>query len=354
MELHAEAAAYCGGEMALNKINLTGIIGDVNSSGIIQWADTEAVASRTIEMALGTYTDNDGFSLKIPETDFSGRSYPQNPLCYSYLYYGRAGLPAAEVVSEVETLVRSGRKEIILLGQNVNSYCAQDAPDFPALLEKVNAIGGDFWIRFLTSHPKDMTERLIETGARLPKCTNYIHLALQSGDDTILEKMNRKYTAAHFLTLVEMIRKHIPDVMLTTDIIVGFPGETEEQFRRTAELMEKARFDIAYINKYSPRAGTVSARLADDVSWEEKKRREKILNAVLRKTALENNRRYVGRTVEVLVEKTEDGHLFGKTRSFKDIKLESDDAKLLGQFVKAEITAVTPWALEGKPITDNG
>lgn len=262
--------------------------------------------------------------------------------------------PAEEVIREVTELVRKGYKEIILLGQNVNSYRPDAKTDFPALLEMINGIEDDFWIRFLTSHPKDMTEKLIKTIKDCPKCTNYIHLALQSGSDEILEKMNRRYTRGHFLSLAGMIRENIPDVMLTTDIIVGFPGETEEQFRETAEVMEAAKFDIAYINKYSPRAGTISATMPDDVSWQEKKNREKRLTDILRSTALENNKKYLDKTVEVLIDKEEE-YCFGKTRSFKDIKIKktSGSQSLLGQFAEAKVTKVTPWALEGIRMRDN-
>jgi tRNA-2-methylthio-N6-dimethylallyladenosine synthase len=258
--------------------------------------------------------------------------------------------PIQEVIDEVEELVQKGYKEIILLGQNVNSYRPNDKTDFPALLEEINKIDGNFWIRFLTSHPKDMTEKLIQTVKNCPKCTNHIHLALQSGNNEILEKMNRKYTKEHFLSLVEMIRDNIEDVMLTTDIIVGFPGETEEQFEETVDIMRKAKFDIAYINKYSPRAGTVSAQMPDDVRWEEKKRRENMLNRILKETANENNKKYIGKIVEVLIEKEDGKNYFGKTRSFKDIKINksNSDKNLIGSFVKAKVIKTTPWALEGE------
>ncbi len=255
--------------------------------------------------------------------------------------------PAADILAEVDALVKGGCREIILLGQNVNSYRPADGTGFPALLERISALEGDFWIRFLTSHPKDMSEQLIRTVAASPKCTNFIHLAMQSGNDEILQRMNRKYTSAHFLDLAGMIRARIPDVMLTTDIIVGFPGETEAQFQDTAALMRAARFDIAYINKYSPRSGTASAALPDDVSFAEKKRREKALNAVLRETAQFNNEKYLGREVEVLIESADRGYYFGKTRSFKDIKLAADSVIPVGSLTKAKVTKVTPWALEG-------
>lgn len=263
--------------------------------------------------------------------------------------------PTQEVLDEVRMLIKKGYKEIILLGQNVNSYRPDNETDFPALLAKINEIEGEFWVRFLTSHPKDMNNRLIESVKILPKCTNHIHLALQSGSSEILEKMNRKYTKEHFLELVENIRANIPDIMLTTDIIVGFPTETEEQFRETAELMKQAKFDIAYINQYSPRAGTVSFDMLDDVSAKEKKQREETLNDLLRETALENNERYIGRTVEVLIEKKDDKYYFGKTRSFKDIKIRKNetDKSSIGAFTEVKVTKVTPWALEGLLTNDD-
>lgn len=304
-----------------------------------------------------TEKESDYFQIK-PEHESPFTAYTPimtgcNNFCsYCIVPYTRGreySRPMEDVVKEVRELVQKEYKEIILLGQNVNSYRPDEKTDFPALLEEINKIKGDFWIRFLTSHPKDMSENLIDTVRKCQKCTNHIHLALQSGNDEILQKMNRKYTGKHFMQLVDMIREKIPDVMLTTDIIVGFPGETEEQFQDTADMMGKAGFDIAYINKYSPRAGTVSAQMPDDVSWEEKKRREKILNGILKEAALENNKKYTGRIVDVLIEKENEKCYFGKTRSFKDIKIKKTetDKRSVGAFAKVKVTKVTPWALEG-------
>jgi len=263
--------------------------------------------------------------------------------------------PAEEVISEITKLIDNNYEEIILLGQNVNSYESKNTKTkiitFPVLLKLINNIPGNFWIRFLTSHPKDMTEELIKTISECKKITPYIHLALQSGDDEILKKMNRKYTAKHFLNLVKMIRKYIPDVAISTDIIVGFPTETEEQFQNTVEVMKKARFDMAYINKYSPRTGTVSYKMKDNVSWEEKKRREKILTEILKETALENNRKYVGRVVEVLIDKVDGDFVFGKTRSFKNVKMgirNQESGIKEGGFIEAKITEAKIWNLEGE------
>lgn len=258
--------------------------------------------------------------------------------------------PAQEIIAEITELVQKGYREIILLGQNVNSYKPDEETNFPALLQKINEIKGDFWIRFLTSHPKDMSEELIQTIKKCEKCTNYIHLALQSGNNEILEKMNRRYTKEHFMNLVRMIRANIGEVTLTTDVIVGFPGETEKQFQDTVKTIKEANFDMAYINKYSPRSGTVSFDMPDNVSWEEKKNREKRLNEVLKKTAAENNQKYKSQIVSILLETKNDKYYFGKTRSFKDIKIPKNSKKEfdLGNFYVAKISKVTPWALEGE------
>ncbi|MEA1937393.1 MAG: MiaB/RimO family radical SAM methylthiotransferase [Patescibacteria group bacterium] len=325
--------------------------------------------------------------------------------------------PAEEILSEIEDLVKQGYKEIILLGQNVNSYkgkvenqkcilsflrrqestatsdnsiytnpykisnptkwipaCAgmtgntgmtgnakmAEINNFPKLLKLLNAIPGDFWIRFLTSHPKDMSEKLIKIIAECEKVTPYIHLALQSGDDEILKKMNRKYTSRHFLELVKMIRKYLPDAAISTDIIIGFPGETEKQFLNTVEIMKKAGFDMAYLNKYSPRPGTAAAKLNDSVSWQEKKRREKILTEILEETALENNEKYVGKIVKVLVSESriknqESRIISGKTRSFKNVKIHDSqfathNSDIVGKFLNIKITQAGAWGLEGEMV----
>ncbi|MBW6440830.1 tRNA (N6-isopentenyl adenosine(37)-C2)-methylthiotransferase MiaB [Patescibacteria group bacterium] len=257
-----------------------------------------------------------------------------------------------EIIEEITKLIENGYKEIILLGQNVNSYKPDDKTDFPELLHQINDISGIFWIRFMTSHPKDISEELIKTITDCKKCTEHIHLALQSGDDEILKMMNRKYTTEHFLNIVNMIRNYIPEISITTDIIVGFPLEKDEQFQNTVKLMKKAKFDMAYINKYSPRAGTVSAKMDDDISWEEKKNRENILTELLKKTALENNKKYIGKVIDVLIEKTDDEYLYGKSRSGKNVKVELDNINQelrarIGKFMKTKITKAKPWNLEG-------
>lgn len=187
--------------------------------------------------------------------------------------------PANEIIKEIEKLAGDGYKEIWLLGQNVNSY-KDSKTSFPKLLKTVNDISGDCKIHFMSSHPKDFSDELINTIAKCEKISKEIHLAVQSGDDEILKKMNRSYTVEHFKNLIEKIRKAIPDAKISTDVIVGFPGETKEQFQNTVNLFKEIGFEKAYIGKYSPRPGTAAAKMEDNVPPEEKKRRWKILNEI--------------------------------------------------------------------------
>ncbi len=248
--------------------------------------------------------------------------------------------PVKDIINEIKSLVKNGYKAITLLGQNVNSY-KSGKTDFPALLEKINNLDGNFWIWFLTSHPKDMSKKLIKTVANCKKVCRYIHLPIQSGNNEILKKMNRKYTREKYIKLTKLIKLNMPDVCLTTDIIVGFPGETRKQFNDTKKLFKEIRFDMAYIAQYSKRPKTAAAKLEDNVNCQEKKRRDKELTKILEKSALENNKKYVGKTVEVLVEKPG----IGKTRSFKTVKLENKDKNLVGKIVKVKINRALEWCL---------
>jgi len=269
--------------------------------------------------------------------------------------------PAEEIIDEIKFLVKRGCKEIILLGQNVNSYKSRDI-NFPKLLKMVDNIPGNFWIRFLTSHPKDFSHELIETISECNKVCEYIHLPIQSGDNEVLRRMNRNYTVEHYLRLIRKIREKIRDVAISTDIIVGFPGETKKQFENTAKLFREIKFDMAYIAQYSPRTQTAAFKLKDNVPREEKKRREKVLTKILEKTGLENNRKYIGKIVEVLVNNIKGKKpnssdsagqvdsryiLTGKTRTFKNVRFFLN-SNLVGQFAKVKITNATPWGLRGK------
>jgi tRNA-2-methylthio-N6-dimethylallyladenosine synthase len=192
-----------------------------------------------------------------------------------------------EIICEVKELAKRGYQEITLLGQNVNSYgkdLKKTENSFANLLKEIHQVKGIKKISFLTSNPWDLTEEIIEV-MKLPKIDRYLHLPVQSGDDEILRKMNRKYTGKQYLELLEKIRKQIPEIKIGTDIIVGFPGESDEQFKNTVDLCKKAKFTKAYVAMYSPRLGTVAYKLKDDVSHQEKKRRWQILNDLINKIA---------------------------------------------------------------------
>ena len=198
--------------------------------------------------------------------------------------------PVKDILAEVRGLVRKGYKEITLIAQNVNSYKSRNSQlatrnskiiDFADLLKMVNNIPGDFQIKFITSHPKDMSDKLIKTMAKCKKVSREIHLPAQSGDNEILKKMNRQYTAGHYKKIIKKILKLMPDAKISTDIIVGFPGESKKQFNNTIKLFKEIKFSQAYIARYSPRPGTAAYKLADDVTPAEKKKRWLALNSLI-------------------------------------------------------------------------
>jgi len=190
--------------------------------------------------------------------------------------------PADDILADVSKIIQSGEKEIWLLGQNVNSY----EFGFADLLYKINEIQGDFTVFFTSNHPKDMTDKIIEAIATLPKIAKYIHLPLQSGSNKILKAMNRPYTKEKYLELVEKIKKRIPEIQISTDTIVGFPGEAEEDLQETAEILRTVQFSQTFNNKYSPREGTLAYKLGDPIPWNEKERRWRVLDEIsFRKSA---------------------------------------------------------------------
>jgi tRNA-2-methylthio-N6-dimethylallyladenosine synthase len=252
-----------------------------------------------------------------------------------------------DIVVEVEDLVSRGFKEINLIAQNVNSYKSGEN-DFADLLAIVNDIQGDFRIRFITSHPKDMSDNLIDVIAKCSKVCEHVHLPAQSGNNKVLEKMNRGYTIEHYKKLIDKIRKKIPDIAISTDIIVGFPGETKEQFDDTCKLFEYAEYDIAYISQYSTRPGTAAEKMIDDVSKEDKREREAKLIAIVQKTALKNSENFLGKTIKVLIEgKNRKGELYGKTRTSKNVKCLGDD-EMIGSIVSVKIDKVKDFGISGE------
>jgi tRNA-2-methylthio-N6-dimethylallyladenosine synthase len=258
--------------------------------------------------------------------------------------------PVKEIIDEIEDLSQKGYKEVNLIAQNVNSY-RSGKDDFPDLLKLANDINGDFWIRFATSHPKDMSEKLIKTIAESEKICKHIHLPAQAGDDEILRRMNRKYTKAQYLELIKKIRSSMPIAAVTTDIIVGFPGETKKQFDNTRELFEEAKFDMAYIARYSPRPGTAAFGMEDDVLAREKKEREEILMDILRKTALLNSKQYEGKIFKLLLEKKNSKGVFGRTDTNKNVLIKNS-RKEVGEFDLVKIIKAESFGLMGEGVLD--
>jgi len=257
--------------------------------------------------------------------------------------------PVAEIRQQVETLVEQGVKEVTLLGQNVDSYGHDlpEKPDLADLLKELNSIKGLARIRFLTSHPKDMSRKLIEAVASLDKVCEHISLPIQAGDDEILRAMGRGYSVEYFRELVQRIRRAITSVALATDAIVGFPGETADQFRRTFDLLADLKFDTVHVAAYSPRTGTSAAtKFKDDVPSSEKKRRLQKVEELQSFVASEINTRLLGQTVEVLVEGKKKGKWFGRTRTDKLVFFEGY-GDCLGQLVNIEIKKTSPWSLQG-------
>ena len=265
--------------------------------------------------------------------------------------------PHEDILKEVEKSIKAEVKEVWLLGQNVNDYHSPTDPsiDFPKLLELTNNLPGDFWLSFLSSNPKDFSDELIDVMTRCKKVNEYLNLPIQSGDDEILRRMNRLYTVKEYEDLVKKIRQKIPDIFLSTDIIVGFPGETKKQFQNTLKLFEEIKFDMAYIAEYSRRTMTKAFKIKDDVSEKEKIKRREVLTEVLIKTSLENSQKYIGKKVEVLVmeHKTHNMKHFyiGKTRFYKTAKFQVSDATfkdMVGSIVKVKILDALPWGLKGE------
>lgn len=254
-----------------------------------------------------------------------------------------------EVVNEVRSAVEGGAREILLLGQNVNSYGKDKGTSFSELLRAVNDIDGEFRICYMSSHPKDLTRELVDTIAECPKVTRHFHLPVQSGSDRILKLMNRHYDRGQYLDIVDYIRERIPDAALTSDIIVGFPGETYEDFSETVSLIERVRFDSLYTFIFSPRKGTKAAEMDDPISAEDKGKWFRELLDVQGRIGMDIYEKYVGQTLRVLCEgegRTDSSLLTGKTP--QDVITDfAGDSSLIGKFVDVKIEKAYNWALLG-------
>jgi len=323
-------------------------------------------------------------------------SYGCNNFCsYCIVPYAKGrevSRDAEEILNEVKNLVKNNYKEIWLLGQNVNSYrcnfqflnsdssghlprgdnfqkntklqildSKQKNINFADLLKMLNGIYGNFWIRFTSPHPKNFSDDLIKTMAKCEKFPHYLNLPVQSGDNEILKKMKRNYTSEEYVKLVRKIRKALPDIALSTDVITGFPGETKKQFKNTVRIFKKVKFDMAYISEYSERSGTLAAKkFKDDVLKKEKKERKKYLTETLAKTALARNKNLVGKILTVLIDKQKNNYLFGRTEGNKVVEIISPTywavapppapSFKIGEFAKVKIISATAWKLKAEII----
>lgn len=259
-----------------------------------------------------------------------------------------------DILSEIENLVKDGVREVMLLGQNVNSYKGVskgtgEVVNFTRLIYMIDGIDGLQRIRFMTSHPKDISDELIEAFGQCKKLCHYIHLPVQSGSTRVLKKMNRHYTREEYLDKVKKIRQIAPDIAISTDIIVGFPGESDEEFNETLTLCQEVKFDSAFTFIYSKRKGTPAAEYVAQIPEEEKHRRFNLLVDIINSTSAEKNAKYVGRVVDVLVEgpsKTNSKTFAGRTDSFKLVNFKGDSS-MVGKIVKVRITSSNTFSLEG-------
>ncbi|MDE7098082.1 MAG: tRNA (N6-isopentenyl adenosine(37)-C2)-methylthiotransferase MiaB [Ruminococcus sp.] len=261
---------------------------------------------------------------------------------------------ADNIVAEVKGLVQNGYKEIMLLGQNVNSYGndSGETNSFLKLLRAVNDIDGDFIIRFMSSHPKDASKELIDTIFECDKVAKHLHLPLQSGSSDVLQRMNRRYTAEKYLEIVDYIRSKDSEFSLTTDLIVGFPNETDDDFQATLDIIKRVKYDNIYSFIYSKRTGTKASEMYDFTSDEVKSQRMRKLLEVQREISSENYKRFIGKKMRVLVDdisKKREGYVSGKSNEFIIVEFEGDKS-LIGQFVDVEITDAMNWAVVGRKI----
>lgn len=256
--------------------------------------------------------------------------------------------PVGDIVSEIRSFAAQGVKEVTLLGQIVDRY-GKDVPDGPnlaQLLRVIHEVEGVERIRFLTSHPSYFTEELMEAIAELPKVMPHIEVPIQAGDDEVLANMKRGYSQRDYRNLIETIRKKIPDCSIATDIIVGFPGETEEQFMETHRVLSDLRLDVAHLARYSPREGTVATRrMVDDVPEDEKVRRFRLLEDLQEGIVSEINKKYLGQTVDVLFEEKVKDRWRGRTPTNKLVFVESDD-NLKGNILPVTVTWTGPWSMQ--------
>jgi tRNA-2-methylthio-N6-dimethylallyladenosine synthase len=297
----------------------------------------------------------------VPEAGSSGATafvpiiYGCNFLCSYCIVPYRRGKERSrsmnEIVREVENLVAQGVREVTLLGQTVNAYGhdLEDRPGLESLLAAVDAIPGLDRLRFLTSHPKYMSNEIIDSMADLGSVCEHMNLPVQAGDNDVLKRMRRTYSADLWQERIAYTRERMPDVTIATDIIVGFPGETDEQFQNTYDLLEKVGCDKVHVAMYSPRPGTLSARWEDDISHEKKQRRHRAIEDLQERVCTEINAKRLGQTLEVLVDNQAKGRWSGRSRGNTLVHF-ADDRPLEGKLVDVKITRTSPWYLIGEAV----
>jgi len=317
---------------------------------LIAWGHEQGIP---IEQRLLRYPRNDGWIAPSPCALIPIIQGCDNFCSYCIVPYRRGrevSRPVGEIVREVEELVRRGIKEVTLLGQNVDSY-GHDLPEHPDLadlLGELSSIDDLARIRFLTNHPKDISLKLIDAVASLNKVCEHLELPVQAGDDDILRAMRRGYTVEQYRELVHTVRRKVPQISLSTDIIVGFPRETEEQFEHSLSLVKEMKFDVVHVAAYSPRSGTIAWReYQDDIPAEVKKERLNKIEELQTAMVSEINSQLQGKKVEILVEGRKGGKWFGRTRSNKLVFFE-DSGDWLGQLARIQIEKTSPWSLGAK------
>lgn len=263
----------------------------------------------------------------------------------------------SEIMEEVQKMAKRGATEVNFVGQNVNTYEPADHDSnssdsaFTQLLRKVDGVPGIKRIRFYTVHPQDMGDDVIQLYGELDSMVPHIHLPVQSGSNTCLERMNRHYSVERFKELVDKLRARIPNISISTDIITGFCGETEEEFMGSLNLIKDCKIDLVYVSKYSQRPNTLaSKKFKDDISFDVKKERFERITESMKEVSQEYLRQFVGQTVEVLVEKVDKGYASGKIPEFKLCRFKAEDPKLVGEYVKVKVVESKEWVLEGEPV----
>ncbi len=264
--------------------------------------------------------------------------------------------PSDSIISEIKELLSKGYKEIILLGQNVNSYgldkikLGENELTFPDLLKQIDNLGDHFWLKFLTSHPYDMSDELIKVMQTGKNINHYLHLPVQAGSDEQLKKMNRHYSIEHYKELIKKIRTALPDISISTDLIVGFSGETETDFKATEKLVRDLKFNLSFTSQYSQRAGTVAARLyPDDISQDTKKERFNIINTQIGKNAKLYNEQLVGKTFETLIDvvncEEKKCKNIGKLDNYTAVHVVTKEPLKVGEFYQVKITQADAWGV---------